>query len=140
LQCVVSNGIMADSCLLSKCFHPPPSPPTSSRSPGEWKLQGLCPLSVDIFPLVGLVNPKIQVDIKRSTDLCDQDSLHFFSASFIQPTDFCVWVWYWGFELRASTLSHSTSPVFCDRVFQDRVSRTICLGWLRTVILLISAF
>jgi hypothetical protein len=44
-----------------------------------------------------------------------------------------------GLELRAFTLSHSTSPSFCDRVFWDRVSWTICLGWLRTVILLISA-
>jgi hypothetical protein len=33
-------------------------------------------------------------------------------------------------ELRAFTLSHFTSPIFCDRVFQDRVSRTICTGWL----------
>jgi hypothetical protein len=36
-------------------------------------------------------------------------------------------------------LSHSTSPIFCDRVFRDRVSWTICLGWLQTVIFLISA-
>jgi hypothetical protein len=41
-------------------------------------------------------------------------------------------------ELRAFTLSHSTSP-FCDSYFQDRVSQTTCLGWLRTSILLISA-
>jgi hypothetical protein len=32
-----------------------------------------------------------------------------------------------GLELRAYTLSHSTSP-FCDRLFQVRVSQTICLG------------
>jgi hypothetical protein len=25
-----------------------------------------------------------------------------------------------GFELSAYTLRHSTSPIFCDRVFQDR--------------------
>jgi hypothetical protein len=41
-------------------------------------------------------------------------------------------------ELRAYTLSHSTSP-FCVRYFQDRVSCTICPGWFQTVILLISA-
>jgi hypothetical protein len=41
-------------------------------------------------------------------------------------------------ELRAYTLSHSTNP-FCVRCFWDRVSRTICPGWLWTVILLISA-
>jgi hypothetical protein len=53
-----------------------------------------------------------------------------------------------GFELRASRLldrhstyilSHSTSPIFLWRVFQARVLRTICLGWLWTSILLISA-
>jgi hypothetical protein len=43
-----------------------------------------------------------------------------------------------GLELRAHTLSHSTSP-FLWWVFQDRVSWTICLGRLRTRILLISA-
>jgi hypothetical protein len=34
-----------------------------------------------------------------------------------------------GFELRAYTLSHSTT-LFCDAFFLDRVSQTICLGWL----------
>jgi hypothetical protein len=43
-----------------------------------------------------------------------------------------------GLELRAFTLSHSTSPL-CDGYFRDRVSRTICPGWLQTAILLISA-
>jgi hypothetical protein len=43
-----------------------------------------------------------------------------------------------GLEIRACTLSHSTSP-FCDGYFQDRISQTICLGWLGTMILLISA-
>jgi hypothetical protein len=43
------------------------------------------------------------------------------------------------FELRAYTLSHSTSSFFVMVIFQDRVSRTICLGWLSTTILLISA-
>jgi hypothetical protein len=34
----------------------------------------------------------------------------------------------------------ATPPaLFCDGFFQDRGSWTICLGWLRTVILLISA-
>jgi hypothetical protein len=44
-----------------------------------------------------------------------------------------------GLELMAFTLSHSASP-FCDRYFWDRVSQTICLGWLWTAILLISAY
>jgi hypothetical protein len=43
-----------------------------------------------------------------------------------------------GLELRAYILSHSISP-FCVRYFQDRVFRTISLGWLQTKILLISA-
>jgi hypothetical protein len=43
-----------------------------------------------------------------------------------------------GLELRAYTLSQSTSP-FCIKYFWDRVSQTICLGWLRTTILLIAA-
>jgi hypothetical protein len=52
-------------------------------------------------------------------------------------------VWFFlavmGLKLRAFPLSHSTSPIFCDRVFQDRVLRTSCPGWLWTAILLISA-
>jgi hypothetical protein len=44
-----------------------------------------------------------------------------------------------GLELRAFTLRHSPIPIFCDRVFWDRASQTICPGWFRTVILLIFA-
>jgi hypothetical protein len=43
-----------------------------------------------------------------------------------------------GLELRAFTLSHSTSPIFVIGFF-ERVSRTICPGWFQAVILLISA-
>jgi hypothetical protein len=46
------------------------------------------------------------------------------------------------FELRAFTLNHSTSspqPFFGEGFFWDRVSQTICPGWLQTMILLISA-
>jgi hypothetical protein len=43
-----------------------------------------------------------------------------------------------GFELRTYTFSHFISPFFWW-FFQDRVSQTICLAWLGTVILLISA-
>jgi hypothetical protein len=42
-----------------------------------------------------------------------------------------------GLELGAYTLRYSTSP-FCHGFFQD-ILWTICLGWLQTVILLISA-
>jgi hypothetical protein len=34
-----------------------------------------------------------------------------------------------GLELRAYTLSQSSS-LFCEEFFQDRISCTICLGWL----------
>jgi hypothetical protein len=44
-----------------------------------------------------------------------------------------------GFYLRAFfTLSQFTA-LFCDGFLQDRVSKTICLGWLQTSNLLISA-
>jgi hypothetical protein len=32
-------------------------------------------------------------------------------------------------ELRAYTLSYSTSPFFVVGFFPDRVSQTLCLGW-----------
>jgi hypothetical protein len=51
-----------------------------------------------------------------------------------------------GFKLRASHLQVRCSTtwvtppaLFCDGYFQDRVSWTICLGWLWATILLISA-
>jgi hypothetical protein len=43
-----------------------------------------------------------------------------------------------GLKLRAFTLSHFASPS-CDGCFWNRVSQTICQGWLQTAILLISA-
>jgi hypothetical protein len=43
-----------------------------------------------------------------------------------------------GLELMAFTLQYAANP-FWWRVFWDRVSRTICLGFLQTTILLISA-
>jgi hypothetical protein len=46
--------------------------------------------------------------------------------------------WVLGIELWAFTLRHSISP-FLWWVFWDRVLWTICPGWLRTMILLISA-
>jgi hypothetical protein len=46
-----------------------------------------------------------------------------------------------GFELWAYTLTPWAilPDLFCDGFFQDRVSRTICLDWLWTAVLLISA-
>jgi hypothetical protein len=52
-------------------------------------------------------------------------------------------IWIWGFALARQALyhmGHSTSPFLCIEYFQDRVSRTICPGWLWTAIFLISAF
>jgi hypothetical protein len=36
-------------------------------------------------------------------------------------------------------LNHSASPFFGWVFFQDRVSQTLCLGWLQMTVLLISA-
>jgi hypothetical protein len=41
--------------------------------------------------------------------------------------DFFFFLVVLGFEFRAYTLSHSTSP-FSERFFQDRVSQSICPG------------
>jgi hypothetical protein len=41
----------------------------------------------------------------------------------------------WTQVLHLEPLHH----LFCDGIFQDNVSQSICLGWLRTMILLISA-
>jgi hypothetical protein len=51
---------------------------------------------------------------------------------------FILFILVLGLELRAYTSSPTTSPYF-DFFFQDRVSRTVCLGWVQTMILLISA-
>jgi hypothetical protein len=51
-------------------------------------------------------------------------------------------IWTQGFMLAKQALyhlSHTCSP-FCCGYFGDRVSQTICLGWLPTSVLLISAF
>jgi hypothetical protein len=52
----------------------------------------------------------------------------------------CVFFFFW-FEIMAYTLSYSTRFFICvcDGIFWDRVSRTIFLGWLWNMILLISA-
>jgi hypothetical protein len=43
------------------------------------------------------------------------------------------------FELRAYTLSHSTSPCFCDGFFEIQSHELFAQAWLPTMILLISA-
>jgi hypothetical protein len=62
-------------------------------------------------------------------------------AGVVEPTTKCQGLFFFavlGLELRAYTLSHSTS-LFCDKFFLDRTSRTIHPGWLPTTILLLSA-
>jgi hypothetical protein len=44
-----------------------------------------------------------------------------------------------GREFRAYTFSHSTSSIFVQGFFKIGSRGTICLHWLRTMILLISA-
>jgi hypothetical protein len=47
-----------------------------------------------------------------------------------------------GFMLAKQALYHlsHTSSSFCSGYFEDSISQIICLGWPRTVILMISAF
>jgi hypothetical protein len=44
-----------------------------------------------------------------------------------------------GFEHRTYNFEPLHQAIFCDGFFRDRVSRTICPGWLQTAILLTSA-
>jgi hypothetical protein len=62
-------------------------------------------------------------------------TVRFFSFFFLSFFFFFFFFAVLGLELRAYTLSHSTSP-FCDGYFRDRVSRTICPHWLQNSILL----
>jgi hypothetical protein len=51
---------------------------------------------------------------------------------------FVLFLWYWGLNSSPTPLATLTA-LFCDGIFRDRDSLTICLGWLQTRILLISA-
>jgi hypothetical protein len=58
------------------------------------------------------------------------------SSSFQLFIFFFLWCW----DLNSGSTPWATLPaLFCDRSFRDRVSWTVCLGWLRTTILLIPA-
>jgi hypothetical protein len=58
---------------------------------------------------------------------------------FINTGVFWIFWWYWGLNSEP-TLWATLPALFRDRFFQGGgVSQTICPGWLRTVILLISA-
>jgi hypothetical protein len=50
-------------------------------------------------------------------------------------TSFFCGTWFWTQGLHLEPVHH---PFFCGGIFQDRVSQTVCLGWLQIVILLIS--
>jgi hypothetical protein len=51
---------------------------------------------------------------------------------------FFLFLWYWG--LNSGPIPWATLPAFfCAGLFWDRVLWTICLGWLWTAVLLISA-
>jgi hypothetical protein len=60
-------------------------------------------------------------------------SIHLFICLFIY-----LFLQYWG--LNSGPTTWATPPaLFCDGFFWDRVSQTICLGWVQTAVLLISA-
>jgi hypothetical protein len=60
------------------------------------------------------------------------------SSPFCSGYLFIYFLWYW--DLNSGPTPWVTPPaLFCDGLFQDRVLRTICQGWLRTAFLLISA-
>jgi hypothetical protein len=58
------------------------------------------------------------------------------------PPLFFYLLFFWKFwGLNSGPTSWATPrALFCDGFFRDRVSQTFCTGWLRTLILLISAF
>jgi hypothetical protein len=92
-------------------------------------------LSYLLLPLCGLKNFSSSLSSFIWGCTGSEIQSHVYSSRW--PFFVCLFV-VLGFELRAYTLSHFTNP-FLWKVFWDRVSRTICLGWLQTTILLISA-
>jgi hypothetical protein len=87
--------------------------------------------------------PKMRINLRASQMLGKSGTIEIHCQT---PFLVLLWVFFFffflaalGFELRASCLSYSTSPfLWFFFFFQDRVSKTICRGWLRTTILLIS--
>jgi hypothetical protein len=82
--------------------------------------------------------PLLQKDI---LDWIILDNVYFFFCSFFVLANFFFSFFFC--SGRAWTQGLHNEPLrqlfFCDRLFQDRVSRTIYLVWLQTMILLISA-
>jgi hypothetical protein len=126
---------------------PGPSVMAEEARNGKWAcritthdLRKLCPLlpvlTVDWKPLWGYLPISLGYTFYQ-TSLTLSPSLTksvLPSLSFVLFCCVCgTGAWYQDLHL-----SHSTSPTFSRRVFPDRVSGTVCLGWLRTAILLIS--
>jgi hypothetical protein len=91
-----------------------------------------CAVTIQLWTEDNAWTPRVE-DTPHSSWLWEALNKH-------QP--FCCFVCCWflallGFELRDHT-SIQPTRFFCDWLCQDRVSRTIFLGWLRTMILLIS--
>jgi hypothetical protein len=80
-----------------------------------------------------------QCKLKKKKTKKRKDRIHMYIYVYIYIYIFFFFFVALGLEYRAYTLSHSISP-FCVRYFWDRVSWTICPGWLWTAILLISAW
>jgi hypothetical protein len=49
-----------------------------------------------------------------------------------------VCVWFWGLNSGPTPSANLPALFLCGEFFQDKVLRTICPGWLRTAVLLIS--
>jgi hypothetical protein len=87
------------------------------------------------FPLLVLgIEPKAfcMLDSPQSWAKNHPQTIFFFS--------FFFW-WHWGLNSAGTLTAWATLPaLFCVGYFQDTISQTICLGWLWTLILLISAW
>jgi hypothetical protein len=85
-----------------------------------------------------LSNNSWPTELFSQTLPCDHSSKLVSVTHISGASVFFVYGWYWG--LNSGPSPWATPPaLFLWRVFQDRVSWTICLGWIRTAILLISA-
>jgi hypothetical protein len=88
------------------------------------------------FSCVNTRKPGLWAFFKEISQSPDLKQCRLWIKENVDATDFSEGL----FELRASNLNHSTNPFFVMGFFWDRVSWAICLGWLQTRILLISAF
>jgi hypothetical protein len=83
-----------------------------------------------------------EIGLSMEEELYESGVFHWFSLYLfpkkIKYLSICIffflWYWVWTKGLHLESLHH-----FCNGVFRDRVSWTICQGWFQIVILLISA-